>query len=41
MALGCTPGEAKKAATGARRRLGAEAAAEEVVKAALRSLARV
>jgi len=41
MALGCTPGEAKKAASGARRNLGAEAAAEEIVKAALRSLARV
>ncbi len=41
MALGCTPSEAKKAASGARRRLGAEAAAEELVRAALRSLARV
>lgn len=41
LALGCTPGEAKKAATGARRELGAAAAAEEIVKTALRSLARV
>lgn len=41
LALGCTPGEAKKAATGARRELGPNAAPEEVVKAALRSLARV
>ena len=41
LALGCTPGEAKKAATGARRDLGDKAAAEDVVKAALRSLARV
>lgn len=41
LALGCTPGEAKKAATGARRDLGDKAAPEDVVKAALRSLARV
>jgi len=41
LSLGCTPGEAKKAATGARRDLGDKAAAEEIVKAALRSLARV
>jgi Holliday junction DNA helicase RuvA len=41
LALGCTPGEAKKAATGARRELGDKAAPEDVVRAALRSLARV
>jgi Holliday junction DNA helicase RuvA len=41
LALGCTPGEAKKAATGARRDLGEKAAPEDVVKAALRSLTRV
>lgn len=41
LALGCTPGEAKKAATGARRELGDKAAPEEVVRLALRSLARV
>lgn len=41
LALGCTPGEAKKAATGARRELGANAAPEEIVRVALRSLARV
>jgi len=38
--LGCTTTEAKKAAAGARKQLGAEATPEELVKAALRSLAR-
>jgi Holliday junction DNA helicase RuvA len=41
LALGCTPNEAKKAATGARRDLGNDARDAELVKAALRSLARV
>lgn len=39
-ALGCTFGEAKKAATTARKQLGEQAAVEDLVKAALRSLAR-
>ncbi|MBI4557888.1 MAG: Holliday junction branch migration protein RuvA [Candidatus Hydrogenedentes bacterium] len=39
--LGCTLGEAKKAAAHARKQLGDEAADEELVKAALRSLAKV
>lgn len=41
LALGCTPSEAKKAAAGARRDLGEKAGDPELVKAALRSLARV
>ncbi len=41
LSLGCTPGEAKKAATSARRELGPSAAPEEIVRVALRSLARV
>lgn len=39
--LGCTLGEAKKAATKARQRLGDEAPDEELVRAALQSLSRV
>ena len=38
--LGCTMAEAKKAAAGARKQLGAEATPEDLVRAALRSLAR-
>lgn len=41
MALGCTPAEAKKAASQARDQLGKDATDEELVKAALRSLAKV
>lgn len=41
MSLGCTLPEAKKAASGARKKLGTEAADEELVKAALRSMAKV
>ena len=41
MALGCTPSEAKKAASQARDQLGKKATDEELVKAALRSLAKV
>ncbi len=40
-ALGCTMGEAKKAAAKARSELGNDASDEELVKAALRSMARV
>lgn len=40
-ALGCTFGEAKRAAGSARKQLGDEASAEELVKAALRTLAKV
>ena len=40
-ALGCTIGEAKKAAQRARKELGDDAKDEEVVKAALRSMAKV
>ena len=39
--LGCTLGEARKAATGARKQLGPDAPVEELVRVALRSLARV
>jgi len=39
--LGCTMGEAKRAAAGARKKLGNDAADEELVKAALRSMAKV
>ena len=39
--LGCTLGEARKAAATARKQLGADASDAELVKAALRSLARV
>ena len=39
--LGCTLAEARKAATAARKQVGAEASAEELVRAALRSMARV
>jgi len=39
--LGCTLGEARKAAATARKQLGADAAIEELVRIALRSLARV
>ena len=41
LALGCTPSEAKRAASNARRDLGEKAKDEDVVKAALRSMARV
>lgn len=40
-ALGCTLSEAKRAANAARKQLGNEASAEELVKAALRSMAKV
>lgn len=40
-ALGCTMGEAKRAAAGARKKLGNDAPDEELVKAALRSMAKV
>jgi Holliday junction DNA helicase RuvA len=39
--LGCTLTEARKAAAGARKALGDDAPAEELVKAALRSMAKV
>lgn len=39
-ALGCTLGEAKKAATAARKKLGDSAPVEELIKAALRSMAK-
>lgn len=39
--MGCTPAEAKKAATTARKALGGEATDEDVLRSALRSLARV
>jgi Holliday junction DNA helicase RuvA len=41
MALGCTHAEAKRAAANARKQLGDTAPAEELVKAALRAMARV
>lgn len=41
ISLGCTPAEARKAAIHARKQLGGEAAPEELVRAALRSMARV
>jgi Holliday junction DNA helicase RuvA len=41
IALGCTPPEAKKAAAHARKELGADAPDNELVRVALRSLARV
>ena len=41
MALGCTPAEAKKAAAKARKDLGKKASDEDLVKAALRSMAKV
>lgn len=41
LAMGCTPPEAKKAAAAARKQLGEDAADEEILRAALRSLARV
>lgn len=41
LSLGCTPQEAKKAAAGARERTGEDASDEEVVRVALRSLARI
>lgn len=40
-ALGCTLGEAKKAAASARKKVGDDAPVEDVVKAALRSMAKV
>ena len=40
-ALGCTIGEARRAASQARNRLGADAPPEELVRAALQSLAKV
>lgn len=40
ISLGCTPAEAKKAASGARESLGDSATDEELVRAALRSLAK-
>ncbi|HQL93740.1 MAG TPA: Holliday junction branch migration protein RuvA [Candidatus Hydrogenedentes bacterium] len=40
ISLGCTPPEAKKAVAAARAALGADAADEEVVRTALRTLAR-
>ncbi len=41
MSLGCSPLEAKKAAQSARKKLGAAATDEDVVRAALQSMARV
>lgn len=41
ISLGCSPAEAKKAATHARDSLGEDATDEELVRAALRSLAKV
>ena len=41
LSLGCTPAEAKKATVDARKKLGDDAADEEVVRAALQSLAKV
>lgn len=41
MALGCTPQEAKKAAAKARKELGKGASDEDLVKSALRSMAKV
>ncbi len=41
MSLGCSPAEARKAAVHARETLGTDASDEELVRAALRSLAKV
>ncbi len=41
LSLGCTPPEAKRAALSARKKVGQDAPDEEVVKAALRSMAKV
>ena len=41
LSLGCTPAEAKRAAAGARKRLGKKATDEELVRSALRSMAKV
>lgn len=41
LSLGCTHGEAKKAAARARKELGNDAADEELVRSALRSMAKV
>ncbi len=41
ISLGCTVAEAKKAATGARKELGEQARPEDLVRAALRSMAKV
>ncbi len=41
ISLGCTPAEARKAAAAARRQLGADARDEDLVRAALRSMARI
>ena len=41
MSLGCTPQEAKKAAAKARKELGKKASDEDLVKSALRSMAKV
>jgi len=41
MALGCTPAEAKRAALSARNALGKDATDEDLVKTALRSMAKV
>ncbi len=41
LSLGCTPVEAKRAAAGARKELGAEATDEDLVRVALRSMAKV
>jgi len=41
MSLGCTPAEAKRAAALARKELGAEASDEDLVRVALRSMAKV
>ncbi|MFM1921774.1 MAG: hypothetical protein RLZZ303_3408 [Candidatus Hydrogenedentota bacterium] len=40
ISLGCTPAEAKQAALGARKKLGEDAKPEDLVRAALQSLAR-
>lgn len=41
VSMGCTPQEAKKAAVAARKELGAKAKDEDVLRSALRSMARV
>ncbi len=41
LSLGCTPAEAKKATQNARKKLGGDAPDEEVVRAALQSMAKV
>lgn len=41
LSLGCTPAEARKAAAGARKKLGGDARDEDLVKAALQSMARI